>query len=169
MKLTDDFVQIARVASEGVCKEEAEISSILCEAMDRAFPLAQQKQISLEFDVSEDLVFANVDVAALSRALDNLIGNAIKFSPVQSRVSLTLDLSDPDCFEISVADEGPGLPPERVAEPFARFGAKSNTAGPSSGLGLAYVKQVVEKHSGSITVQTNSGIGTVFRLTLPYG
>ena len=71
-------------------------------------------------------------------------------------------------FEITVADTGRGLSPERKEAPFARFGARDVSAGPSSGLGLAYVKQVVDMHHGTIAVESESGQGTRFVIRFPY-
>ncbi|TRD11941.1 CHASE2 domain-containing protein [Erythrobacter insulae] len=168
LKLTDDFVQIARISTEGIVREEVELNSILFETADRAFPLAHRKAISVVTRESEDPIFVKLDPAAIARTLDNLVGNAIKFSPENAEVILSVDVSNDDHFVIGVRDFGPGLPPERVKDPFARFGAKSDSAGPSAGLGLAYVKQVVDKHRGKITIETSAGKGTEFKVSIPY-
>lgn len=169
LKLTEDFVQIARIANEGVEREETEMNSVLQEAADRAFPLAHRKQIKIDFDPGEEPVFAKLDPFAVARMLDNLISNAVKFSPEHSRVSLGLETGHANSCVISVADTGDGLSPERRKDPFARFGARDTSAGPSSGLGLAYVKQVVDLHEGSINVETQPAEGTKFVITLPSG
>ena len=168
LKLTEDFVQIARISNEGVEREEAELGSILQEAADRAFPLAHRRGVKVAFAAPFEPVFATVDAFALARMLDNLISNAVKFSPENARVLMTLDEGDGDAFEITVADAGPGLSQERKEAPFARFGARDTSKGPSSGLGLAYVKQVVDMHQGIITVESVEGEGTRFVIRLPY-
>ena len=168
LKLTDDFVQIARISAEGITREEVELNSILFETADRAFPLAHRKNITIVTKESAEPMFVKLDPAAIARALDNLVGNAIKFSPKGKDITLSVDVSDDQQFVISVRDSGPGLPPERVEDPFARFGAKSNGAGPSAGLGLAYVKQVVDKHRGTVTIETEPGEGTEFKVAIPY-
>lgn len=169
LKLTEDFVQIARIANEGLEREEAELNSVLQEAADRAFPLAHKKQIKIAFPADDEPVFAKVDAFALARMLDNLISNAVKFSPEGSEVTLSLERGSDNHFTIGVADTGPGLSPERRARPFTRFGVRDTSAGPSSGLGLAYVKQVVDLHEGSVAVDTGIEQGTRFAITLPYG
>ncbi|MBX7495093.1 CHASE2 domain-containing protein [Qipengyuania sp. 6B39] len=168
LKLTDDFVQIARLSSEGIVKEETEINALAMEAADRAFPLAHRKQVKVAVQASDDLLYAHVDHSALSRALDNLVGNAIKFAPPGSQVDVVVGPGDGARFVLIVRDHGPGLPPERAEDPFARFGAQSETAGPSAGLGLAYCKQVVQSHGGEIEIDTAPGKGTKFRLAIPY-
>lgn len=169
LKLTEDFVQIARIANEGVEREETEMNSVLQEAADRAFPLAHKKRIRVDFAPGEEPIFAKLDPFAVARMLDNLIGNAVKFSPEGSRVTLGLEDAARSACIISVADSGPGLSPERREDPFARFGARDTSAGPSSGLGLAYVKQVVDLHEGSITVESAQAQGTKFVISLPSG
>jgi len=169
LKLTEDFVQIARLANEGVEREETELNSVLQEAADRAYPLARRKQMKVVYEPSDEPIFAHLDAFAIARMLDNLISNAVKFSPQGSQVTLGLGPGDNEGFIISVSDKGPGLSPERRSQPFARFGAHDMSAGPSSGLGLAYVKQVVDRHDGSIVVETDTGEGTRFVIALPYG
>ena len=169
LKLTEDFVQIARIANEGLEREETEMNSVLQEAADRAFPLAHKKRIKVEFEAGDEPVFARLDAFAVARMLDNLISNAVKFSPEGSQVLLGLEVDPKRSCVVSVADTGPGLSPERREDPFARFGARDTSAGPSSGLGLAYVKQVVDLHEGSIEVKTAPGEGTQFMITLPLG
>jgi CHASE2 domain-containing sensor protein/two-component sensor histidine kinase len=167
LKLTEDFVQIARIANEGVEREETEMNSVLQEAADRAFPLAHRKKMRVIFEPGIDPIFATVDAFAIARMLDNLISNAIKFSPEGSQVTLELEADEDRGFVIAVADEGSGLSPERSADPFARFGARDSSAGPSSGLGLAYVKQVVDLHHGAVSIETGLGEGTRFLIKIP--
>ena len=167
LKLTDDFVQIARLEYEGIEPEETDLSALLYEALDRAYPIAQRKSISLDAEVPPDPLFCQVDPYSFSRAIDNLVGNALKFSPEGKSVTLGLSRDEDDGIVVTVADEGPGLPPERVENTFARFGARETDAGPSAGLGLAYVKKVVDEHGGSISVRTEDETGTTFAITLP--
>lgn len=167
LKLTDDFVQIARLESDGIEREETEFNSMVYEAMDRAFSMARTKQVELIFTGREDIVFATVDPFAISRLLDNLLSNAIKFSPSKSRVEIGLVRSTDGHIALSVSDEGPGFSPGRQERPFERFGARDTAAGPSSGLGLAYVKEVVDLHDGTITIETALDEGTRITIVLP--
>lgn len=159
LKLTEDFVQISRLDYEGIKPEETDIGALLHEALDRAYPLAKRKRINLRSSLPDDPEFCDVDPSALSRAIDNLIGNAIKFSPEDSEVALSLSRDDTRAIRIDVSDQGPGLPPERQSDTFARFGAHNSQAGPSAGLGLAFVKKVVDQHGGDIEVTSQSGTG----------
>jgi len=168
LKLTEDFVQIARISNEGLKREETEMNSVVQEAADRAFPFAHKKRIKVVFEPDEEPMFVKLDPFAIARMLDNLISNAVKFSPKGSKVDLGLGTgANGRDLVLSVADEGPGLSQERRADPFARFGARDTSAGPSSGLGLAYVKQVVDLHDGEIAIENVPGGGTRFVITVP--
>ncbi|WP_298468609.1 CHASE2 and HATPase_c domain-containing protein [uncultured Erythrobacter sp.] len=167
LKLTDDFVQIARLEYEGVEPQEADIGALLHEAMDRAYPSAKRKRIAFEASIPADPEFCQIDPSSMSRAIDNLIGNAIKFSPDGMKVGVKLERLPSECLRIEVYDSGPGLPEERQKDTFARFGARNTEAGPSAGLGLAYVKRAVDEHGGEISVSSSKEAGTRFVITLP--
>lgn len=169
LKLTDDFVQIARLEHNGIEPLETDIGALLYEALDRAYPEAKRKSIAMISDIPAEPEFCHVDPLAISRAIDNLIGNALKFSNEGSSVTLSLVREIDEAILIRVIDEGPGLPPERMESPWARFGASDTQAGPSAGLGLAYVKRVIDEHGGEIVVQSVAEIGTTFNLRIPCG
>jgi signal transduction histidine kinase len=102
---------------------------------------------------------------ALRRALVNLLDNAIRLAPDDSRIELTGVRSN-GWVEISVTDEGPGLEPDELAHVFERFW-RSDRSRPGSGLGLALVKQVAEAHGGHASVRPAPGGGSTFELALP--
>lgn len=168
LKLTEDFVQIARLESDGLRLEDTELTSLIAEVVDRAFSLAANKSITLTLDGADEPVFAMVDPVMLSRAIDNLVGNAVKFSPEGSKVHLVLSEIEGGRVAITVSDQGPGLPAERVEEPFAKFGAHDTRAGPSAGLGLAFVKKAIDEHGGTVTVTSTDCNGTAFEIILPH-
>lgn len=166
LKLADDFVQLARLEEQELELEEADLVAVVEEACDRAYAIARAKQIRLDPQVPEEPLFARVDVSLIARMIDNLLGNAIKFAPEASRVEIRLEENEASRVSLIVADEGPGLPPERLENPFARFGAHESKAGPSVGLGLAFVKRVVDKHHGTISVRSERGKGARFEIGL---
>lgn len=167
LKLADDFVQIARLEETGPEFEDCDLVALVEEACDRTYAAARARQIIVAPQLPGDLLFAEVDAALVARMLDNLLGNAIKFAPEGSTVTIALEAPSADLLRLTVQDEGPGLPPERRADPFARFGAHEERAGPSVGLGLTFVKRVVEKHGGTIRVEQCEGAGTRFVIDLP--
>ncbi|MEZ5743440.1 MAG: CHASE2 domain-containing protein [Sphingomonadaceae bacterium] len=169
LKLADDFVQLARLNYVPLRPEFADVVAIVQEAIDRAYPAQRKKQIAIARDFSDDPIFAEIEPSLIARMLDNLIGNAIKFSPEGSTIAVRIAEVQVGAggIEIAVADEGPGLPPERQQQPFARFGAHSSKAGPSVGLGLTFVARVVELHGGTIEVNSSEALGTRFRIVIP--
>lgn len=168
LKLADDFVQLARLESPELRIEDADVGALVQEACDRAYILAETNRVAVVQDVPEDPCFAEVDPSLIARMLDNLIGNAIKYAGEGARVVASV-VEDADTLVLTVSDNGPGLSDARRADPFARFGAHSGSsaAGPSSGLGLALVKKVIEAHRGTVTVETAPGAGTSFRIAIP--
>ena len=112
----------------------------------------------------DDPVYAPADGAVLSRVLDNLVGNAVKYGARQ--VTLTVDATDA-AAGIEIADNGPGLPPDRAADPFLRFGTRAGEGKSGAGLGLAFVAAAVAHHGGTITCTSKAGLGTCFRIELP--
>ncbi len=137
--------------------------------------LAAQKGLHLESDVSPTLPVAWADAQLMERVLENLVGNAVKFTPGGGLVKVTArtayqkgDGPDTRASEvyISVTDNGPGIPPELQSRLFQKF-----VSGPhhesGSGLGLAFCKLAVEAHGGRIWAESESDQGTTFTFTLP--
>jgi CHASE2 domain-containing sensor protein/signal transduction histidine kinase len=163
----DGFVQLARVREAGADFENHDLSFLLQETVDQAYALAARKRISLKRDISGDPIFADIDASLIARMANNLIGNAVKYTQAGGEVSVKLALLTEDEVQISVTDNGPGLPPGRMGDPFERFGPRSDVDELSAGLGLAFVKRVVDAHHGQIAVQENPGGGTIFAIRLP--
>jgi CHASE2 domain-containing sensor protein/two-component sensor histidine kinase len=171
LKLADDFVQLARLEETSLQREDTDLGALLEEACDRFHLAAKVRQIAIEQNLPEEPVFAEVDGAMIARLLDNLLSNAIKYSLQGSTVSVALIAKGDGWCSLAVADQGPGLPGERMADPFARFGAHERPAGPdtgpSAGLGLAFVKRAAEAHGGRVEVVSAAGQGTRFTVNLP--
>lgn len=165
--LADGFVQLARVRETGAKFTSHDLSLLLHEAVDQSYPLATRKRITLQRDITGDMVIAEIDAGLIMRMAANLIGNAVKFTQDEGRVIVKLAVLGANEAEISVADNGPGLPPERMDGPFTRFGSRADTDEPGAGLGLAFVKHVVDAHNGQIAVQKNPQGGMTFVIRLP--
>jgi len=166
--LADGFVQLARVAETGATFRNHDLAGVLHEAIDQAHATAAGKSIAIQRIIPEEPLFVDIDPAQIARMAANLIGNAVRYTQNGGLVTVTLALSDAQYVQIIVADNGPGLPDERMRDPFTRYGARSGPEdGPSAGLGLAFVKRVVDAHRGTIEVRGNPGRGTVFDLRLP--
>jgi signal transduction histidine kinase len=105
----------------------------------------------------------------LHRVISNILGNAIKFSPLQSYIMVNLK-KEGSCAVITIADQGIGIPGEKQPYIFDRFTSASlpGTSGEQSlGLGLSICKEIVEEHNGTIHFQSTKGKGTTFYVQLP--
>jgi two-component system sensor histidine kinase KdpD len=120
-------------------------------------------------ELAEDLPLVQMDAVLIERVLVNLVENAAKYTPAGTRIVIAAQARGGE-LEVSVTDEGPGLPPgkeEAVFEKFAR-GEKESTT-PGVGLGLAICRAIVEAHHGTIHAQTGRAKGARFVFTLPLG
>jgi len=129
---------------------------------------AEEKNIRLVLDAPEAVTAAG-DPGLLGRLLDNLVDNAIIHSPGMEEVRLRLR-PGPTEVTVTVADNGPGIPPEHLTRIFDRFyrvdSARSREMG-GSGLGLSIVREIAALHGGRVEVESAVGAGSVFRVILP--
>jgi protein-histidine pros-kinase len=142
-----------------------ELAGLATEAVRRARPTLGSRQV--EVDVPADFVVL-ADHTALGRVLDNLLGNAAKFSPDGSTVTLRARRSGGE-IALAVQDQGIGIPDEdlsRIFERFYRVGGQNNRR-PGTGIGLAIVKEFTEAQGGRVEVNSVVGVGTEFTITLP--
>ncbi|HEX8087702.1 MAG TPA: HAMP domain-containing sensor histidine kinase [Blastocatellia bacterium] len=131
--------------------------------------LADKRQVKLSLVQDERVPRLMLDASKIEQVLNNLIVNAIKFSPSGGTVEVRLDKGEND-VTISVSDQGPGIPKgefHKLFNPFEKTSARSATKEKGTGLGLAIVKKIVSGHQGSIRVESQVGRGSTFRVTLP--
>lgn len=171
--LADNFVQLARAESQEYRLEEVDFQELLFDATDEMWTLAKTKHIKLKTEISDDDFPAKVDRGLLTRALVNLLSNAINYSPENTTITCELTLqriAQERFITCSVADQGIGIAPADQARLFQRF-QRFSTSGPVKhdgiGLGLVFVKTVVERHHGKITFSSKQGVGTTFTLIIP--
>lgn len=108
------------------------------------------------------------DAARLERALDNLVGNAVKYSPAGGEVRLLLDREPGGWAVVAVSDPGVGIPAAELPYVFERFRRASNTAGVvGTGIGLASVRQIVDEHGGTVAAVSTEGAGSTFTIRIP--
>ncbi|MCK8602746.1 sensor histidine kinase [Desulfoferrobacter suflitae] len=132
--------------------------------------LAAPKQIQLRFAYSGERLPILIDSGRMEQVLNNLIGNAVKFSAPHGTVDVYLEKDD-DQVLIKVQDHGSGIAPnelERLFNPFSKS-VKGTSGEKGSGLGLAIVKKIVEEHQGKVWVESKLGEGSTFFVALPVG
>jgi two-component system phosphate regulon sensor histidine kinase PhoR len=166
--MVEDLLFLAQVEGGGLSLDldPADVTDLASSAVASAQPLAAAKDVALEFDGRRS-ARALVDAKRISQVFDNLVSNAIKFTPPGGSVKVTVR-SDDAATLISVTDTGYGIPTTEQSRLFERFFRSSTTSHlPGTGLGLAIVQAIVESHGGSITCRSEEGEGTTFTLTLP--
>ena len=176
--IINDLLDIERFESSGfkLDYEDSEPAQMVSDAVSTVLPEAESRKIRLVQEC-EDLDLM-VDKERLKRVLQNLINNAIKFSPDEQEIKITCrsggngtghDTTELDA-EFRVADHGPGIPEdarEAVFEKFRQVGTGSEGERKGTGLGLAICKTIVEAHGGRIGIDENEGGGSVFWFVVP--
>ncbi len=169
-KLIVDFLDVARIE-----RGKAELRPIpvnlvdlIREAVDAVALPAKEKNIEIAFEGPQYVTPVKVDGPLLLQALINLLDNAVKFSPEESKVFIYL-IEQKDRFLIEVEDQGPGIPPSHRERIFDKFFQGENVSSRRGfGLGLSFVRQVVMAHKGEISVREGKGgKGTLFSLSIP--
>jgi signal transduction histidine kinase len=144
---------------------------IVSAAVDSSRPMAEAAGVQLATEGVPNSLTIVGDKGRLGQAIDNLVSNAIKFTPRGGSVHVGLAGPDPDGqVEITVRDTGLGIPAAELAQLFTRFfRATTATANavPGVGLGLVITKSIVQAHGGELDVASVEGEGTVFTLRLP--
>jgi len=131
--------------------------------------LARRKRVALVFHNRGPGSVARVDRTKMEQVLDNLITNAIKFSPAGAQVTIRL-YQDDGAAVIAVCDEGLGIPAqerEKLFRPFYRAGPQGSGGEPGTGLGLAIVRRIVEAHGGRVWMESEINKGSTFYVSLP--
>ncbi|HSD84481.1 MAG TPA: GAF domain-containing protein, partial [Anaerolineae bacterium] len=149
-------------------REPVRLDIIAAEIVEMEQVLAHDKQLTLENCVSSELPLVSVDVELLRRVMQNLIGNAIKFTPAGGhiRVQAQADAATAPYLLVSIKDDGPGIAADLQARLFQKF-VTGRVRGRGSGLGLAFCRLVMEAHGGRIWVESTPGNGAAFHFTLP--
>jgi signal transduction histidine kinase len=136
-------------------------------AVESAQAAADLKGVRLHFSGNGELSQLWADPTRIAQLLDNLITNAMKFTPEGGDVTVTVAQRGRS-LHVRVADTGVGIPEEEIGRLFERFyRASTGTSAPGTGLGLPIVKSIVEAHGGTISVESEVGAGTAFDVELP--
>jgi signal transduction histidine kinase len=147
---------------------EADINQLLVEATEAAEPAANARRIELRLE-ADPLSLAICDRARIAQLVDNLLANAVKFTPQGGRVDVRAAQAG-GTIALTVSDTGIGIAADELPRLFGRFFRASSAianAIPGTGLGLAISQAIAEAHKSTITVQSTLGQGTTFRLLLP--
>ena len=167
-RMIQDLLDVKRMESGHLTIDlKAESPDVLVnDTIEMLRPLASGSGIVMEASVADDLPAVLADAARIQQVLSNLVGNAVKFTPRQGRITVAADRHDAE-VRFAVIDTGPGIPPEQVPHIFGRFWQARSSDQRGIGLGLAIAKGIVEAHNGRIWVESQVGLGSTFYFTLP--
>lgn len=170
MSLAEQFLQVAR--AEQVMADnfyECDIIGIICNAQDAMIQRGLQKHISITFDTDMEEAWLIGNPELLERVFINLLTNAVKYSP--ENTAITLDIEEREHYWlVSVCDQGFGIDADEIPLIFDNFYRQKKTeqsGDKGAGLGLRYVRVVIDKHLGDIKITSEVGKGTCFLITLP--
>ncbi len=144
--------------------EQGKITPLLEQTMMEIAPLVEAKRITFGKEVSAEIPLVRMDVDRVLQVLRNLIGNAIKFTPENGRITIAA-APVKSGVQVSITDTGPGVPEQNLITIFEKFRSMDHTRG--TGLGLAIVKHIVTAHGGKIWAESKLGEGSTFFFVLP--
>lgn len=167
-RLVRDLLDSARLEAGRLPLEATAVDpgALVEEVVAAQLPLARARSLQLESLVAGDLPVVNVDPSRIQQVLENLIGNAIKFSPPGGDILVGAERVG-GSIRFAVRDIGSGIPAAELPHVFERFWQPQRTVRLGTGLGLAIARGIVTAHGGRIWVHSRSGMGSTFYFTLP--
>jgi signal transduction histidine kinase len=168
-RLVNDIIGVLETEQRELIRAPVDLAPLVRAGLAEFRAAAENAGLVLATEIVPELPPISGDAMALRRVLDNLVSNALKFTPAGGRVTVRL-CPGADTLMLEVADTGIGIPADQLEHIFERFyqvdGSATRKYG-GMGLGLALVKQVVEAHGGQITVTSEVEAGSTFTVVLP--
>ncbi|MFQ5630963.1 MAG: sensor histidine kinase [bacterium] len=169
MRIVENLLSLAKADAGSLVymQKDIDFSEICLSQVKQANYLAKVKNIKLHHQIESDCVVTG-DLNRLAELVSNLIDNAVKYTPRDKEVQITLENNDRNCL-LKVCDSGVGIPKEEIEKIFTRFyrGRNASKNAMGSGLGLAICESIAKAHRGKIHVTSDVGAGSRFELRLP--
>ena len=173
LRMVNDLLDVSKMENGPLTLnlKSVDAAALVESAIKQVALLARDQSIVIECRVADNLPPLVVDEDLIRRTLVNLLGNAVKFTPVAGSIDISVDYDEPtDRVVFAVTDTGEGIPEDAVSRIFDKFAqVESRRAGRkmSTGLGLTFCRLVVDAHGGEITVRSKIGEGSTFYVALP--
>jgi signal transduction histidine kinase len=171
-RLVHDIMDMEHLESDQmfIKQEQLDVAALLLHQADKIEPLLKKKNISLLLRIETDKRYALGDADRFAQVLDNLLSNAIRHAPSGSQIGLILS-EETQCLQLSVSDQGEGIANEDLPliwERFYRVDKSRTRSLGGSGLGLAISRSLMEAMGGTISVESETGQGTIFKIRIPW-
>lgn len=171
LDLVEKLLDISTIESGklNICRTSVDLGQLVTKHVELIGLLAGRKNIHITLDVPQERVIIQADATKIEQVLSNLTSNAIKFSAPGTPIAVRVRAM-PDKVEFSVEDKGPGIPRDELRllfRPFSTTSVQAMNGERSTGLGLAITHRIIEGHGGEISVDSQVGQGSTFRVTLP--
>ncbi len=169
-RLVEDLLDIAKIESGKMRLKfmPSRLDKLMADACDSLETWAKSKEITLVRDIDKSLPEISMDSVKITQVLNNLVGNAIKFTPRGGKIFVSSSWSDTTYLKVMVEDTGVGIAKENLPKLFGRFEQFGDQQGISgTGLGLCISKEIIERHGGKIHAESEEKKGSKFIFTLP--
>ncbi len=166
LRLINDILEVEKIRPETLQRDIEDITKIVQQVHQSAQIAYMTRNVAIVLNIEDKPPEMNIDTLRIEQVLQNLISNAVKFSPDGGTVTITMIRKD-NYACISVSDQGEGIPEDKLKRIFERFYRVPGISQEGIGIGLSIVKQIVEAHGGYVTVESTVGKGTTFSVFLP--
>ncbi len=166
-RIVHSLLLISRIENEQFTKKEkVKPDELINDVLEEISHRLNEKEISLEMNISEQIILKNINRDLLFQMVYNLINNAIKYNNPGGLIRITDQINKNRSYVISIADTGIGIPAEDLSTIFNRFKKANKSEGGGYGLGLSIVKSIADYHHLTLDIQSDK-MGTVFTITFP--
>ncbi len=169
-RMITDILQVARErgAEFRIQPQKLDLGNLCLEVIERLQEQFQAKSLQIQTDIPADLPAVYADSERVRQVLVNLLDNAIKYTPVNGQIQVSILHRTTQKVQVSICDSGPGIPPENQQRIFDdRFRLQRDQETEGYGIGLSVCKRIVQAHYGQIWVDSELGQGSCFHFTLP--
>jgi len=171
LHLLEDLLDISAIESGNLSLnlEKTDLGTLIRKNIHLNSILADKKQIQIEFEANDEIPLVSIDASKTEQVLNNLISNAIKFSPKKSHITVKIFCENNEVC-VSVTDSGAGIPEkeqDKLFKPFAKTSVRPTDGEKSTGLGLSIVRNIIQGHGGKVWVVSELGKGSTFSFSIP--